>query len=285
MSKPSDPDPPLPQKRPTTSAKAADTIVSVTARNNNLPAVLARNPWLIYVLPLAMFMLVGALEPKPPAAGAADDGAQASAWELPYRYYPLVYTLKIALTVAAIAFVWPGYRQFPLRLTAWSIAAGVIGAVIWIGLCTLRLEEQLLAPLGLDTLLGLGTRSAFNPLEQLAGNPAWAYGFLTIRLLGLVIVVPLIEEFFLRGFLMRFFVRPDWWNVPFGDVNVTALAIGTLVPMAMHPGELLAAAAWFSLITLLMVKTRNIWDCVAAHAITNLLLGIYVLATGEWSLM
>jgi hypothetical protein len=34
-----------------------------------------------------------------------------------------------------------------------------------------------------------------------------------------------------------------------------------------------------------MLRTRNIWDCVAAHATTNLLLGIYVVATGEWWLM
>jgi membrane protease YdiL (CAAX protease family) len=53
----------------------------------------------------------------------------------------------------------------------------------------------------------------------------------------------------------------------------------------MHPGELLAAAVWFSMVTWLMVKTRNIWDCVVAHAVTNLLLGVYVVATGQWQLM
>ena len=39
------------------------------------------------------------------------------------------------------------------------------------------------------------------------------------------------------------------------------------------------------MVTWLMVRTRNIWDCVVAHAITNLLLGIYVVSTGEWQLM
>ncbi len=28
----------------------------------------------------------------------------------------------------------------------------------------------------------------------------------------------------------------------------------------MHPAELLAAAVWFTLITWLMFKTKNIWD-------------------------
>ena len=55
--------------------------------------------------------------------------------------------------------------------------------------------------------------------------------------------------------------------------------------MLMHPAELLAAAVWFSLVTWLMVKTRSLWDCIVAHATTNLLLGCYVLWSGEWTLM
>jgi membrane protease YdiL (CAAX protease family) len=60
--------------------------------------------------------------------------------------------------------------------------------------------------------------------------------------------------------------------------------LGTAVPMMMH-GEMLAAAVWFSMITCLMVYTRNIWDCIVAHAVTNLLLGIYVVNSGDWHLM
>ena len=55
--------------------------------------------------------------------------------------------------------------------------------------------------------------------------------------------------------------------------------------MLMHPGELFAAAVWFSMVTWLMLRTRNIWDCVAAHAVTNGLLGAYVITTGEWQFM
>ena len=55
----------------------------------------------------------------------------------------------------------------------------------------------------------------------------------------------------------------------------------------MHPAELLAAAVWFSLVTWLMLRTPSIWDCVVAHATTNLLLGLYVVwAGGEaWELL
>jgi uncharacterized protein len=84
---------------------------------------------------------------------------------------------------------------------------------------------------------------------------------------------------------MRLVVDQQWWEVPFGKVNRLAIVLGTLVPMMMHPGELLAACVWFSLVTWLMLRTRNIWDCVAAHAVTNLLLGIYVVTSGDWKLM
>ena len=110
------------------------------------------------------------------------------------------------------------------------------------------------------------------------------YGFLAIRFLGLALIVPIIEEFFLRGFLMRFVMDPDWWEIPFGHVNFLAILAGTAVPMLMHPGEMLAAFVWFSMITWLMVRNRNIWDCVAAHVVTNLLLGIYVISFGQWFL-
>ena len=97
--------------------------------------------------------------------------------------------------------------------------------------------------------------------------------------------MPVIEEFFLRGFLMRFVVAPDWWNVRIGVVNRAAVVAGTVVPMLMHPGEVLAAAVWFSAVTWLMIRTRSLWCCVGAHAVTNLLLGIYVVASHNWWLM
>jgi CAAX prenyl protease-like protein len=106
-----------------------------------------------------------------------------------------------------------------------------------------------------------------------------------VRFIGLVVIVPVIEEFFLRGFLMRFVQAERWWEVPFGTVNRLAVIAGTAVPMLMHPQELIAALVWFSAVTWLMTRTRSIWDCVLAHAVTNLLLGLWVISSGEWWLM
>lgn len=273
--------------------------------------LLERYRFLTFVLPLAVFLVGNMLEPKPPeksvkAATSANEfadeqtGSVGGALEIvdsldservptgyvPYRYYPLVYTFKIALTLAAMVFVWPGYRAFPWRASPLALAVGVVGAVLWIGLCKLGLEARILRALSLDELVPLGTRSAFNPLAELAATPLLAYGFLGVRFFGLCCVVPVIEEFFLRGFVMRFVMHADWWQIPFGSVNRTAVLVGTAVPLMMHlGGEMLAAVVWFTLVTWLMVRTRNIWDCVVAHAVTNFLLGVYVVLSGDWWLM
>ncbi|HEY2840584.1 MAG TPA: CAAX prenyl protease-related protein [Pirellulales bacterium] len=284
--------------------------------------LLAKHPWLTYVLPLAVFLVLTTLEPKPPEPAAPAPAAVVAAdaplpfdpealaenevkpdaepqpdknetqpkagWfgvDIPYRAYPLVYSVKLALVAAAMWFVLPGYRQFPWRFSPLSVIVGVVGVFVWVGLCHLQLEQKLLPKIGLGFLVDSGQRSAFNPLVELAANPLAAYGFLAIRFIGLALIVPVIEEFFLRGFLMRIFVHENWNAVPFGSVNAAAVAAGTIMPMLMHPSELVAAAVWFTMVTLLMVRTRNIWDCVIAHAVTNLLLGVYVVTWNQWHLM
>jgi CAAX prenyl protease-like protein len=240
--------------------------------------------YLVYLLPFFVFMLVGSLEPTPKEPGGAAIGLA-----IPYAYYPWVYAAKISLTVAAILFVLPGYRDFPLKFGRLAIVVGIIGGPLWIGICQLDLEHSYLQPLlkqiGLGNIIGAGDRAAFNPFEQLADRPAAIWSFLAVRFLGLVIVVPILEEFFLRGFVMRFFMDRQWWEIPFGKTDRLAVILGTAVPMTMHPGELFAAFVWFSMITWLMLRTRNIWDCVVAHALTNLILGVYVVSTNTWRLM
>lgn len=243
------------------------------------PAWLAQYPWAPFIVPFAVYMLCGSLEPT------ADKPFSLLGLSIEYGAYPIVYTIKIALTVLAIVAVSPGYRQFPLRLSPLAPMVGVVGVVLWIAICKLELETNLLGPLGLSSFVDLGRRPGFNPLSELADRPPLAYGFLLIRFLGLAAVIPLIEEFFIRGFLMRFVIDADWWKVPFGTLTPIAVAVGIILPMLSHPAEVFAAAVWFTLITWLMFKTKNIWDCVVAHAVTNLLLGFWVVATGDWQFM
>ncbi len=243
---------------------------------------LRRWPWATFLLPLLVFMLVGELEPSPPDP---EWGETPGRFGITYADYPTVYSIKIALTTLAMLVVLPGYRTLAWRFSPLAVVVGLLGGPLWVGICRLQLEARLLGQLGWESALEAGQRSAFNPLVELADQPAWAFAFLAIRLFGLVIVVGVIEEFFLRGLIVRYFVDVDWWRVPIGQVTPAALVAGTAVPMLMHPGELLAALVWFSLVSWLMVRTRNLWDCVMAHMLTNLVLGLWVLYSGDWWLM
>jgi membrane protease YdiL (CAAX protease family) len=284
---------------------------------------LSRYPWVTFVLPMAVFMLLTTFEPTPPHNFDPDaaenitelrtqldraEKLEAKAGGLlptfSYQQYPWIYSAKIVLVILTMVAVLPGYRTFPWRVSFLSIVVGVVGVLLWIVLCHLRLEPKIIGPvdrflggliyesepeqdpsIGLIGMLGTGERSAYNPLLYLSDQPALAWLFLAIRFVGLALVVPVIEEFFLRGFLMRFAVNEKWWQVPFGAVTRAALIVGTAVPILMHPGELFAAFVWFSLVSWLMVRTKSIWDCVVAHGVTNFLLGVYVVMFDQWQLM
>jgi CAAX prenyl protease-like protein len=264
-----------------------------------------QNPWLVFLLPLVVFMVAGSFEPAAPT----ERGASSPAWidlGIEYRHYPLVYSIKILLTCMAMIYVLPGY-QHVLRQSGtpstrgasrdaklepcyadsvagsnlMAVVLGVLGTAAWIGLAWVQKDLQ--ERFGWSP--PVGARSGFNPLAELSNIPIWAYGFLAIRFIGLGLIVPVVEEMFLRGFLMRFFIAPDWWRVPVGTVNRAAFAAAVVVPVLMHPREAIAAAVWFSAVAWLLVRTRSIWSCILAHAVTNLLLGIYVVASGNWWLM
>lgn len=249
----------------------------------------ARRPWAPFLLPMAVYMIGATFLPGPPDTAT---GAEADNWfGLRFNQYPLVYAAVIAATAATVvACRRPVLAQFPLRVSPLAVLVGVVGVVLWVGICGMGIEDRLVAALGENSdpvaLLGLSPRQAFNPFEQLDSRAA-VWGFLAVRLFGLALVAPVIEELMLRGWLMRHLAtdgyRPEFWMVPFGVVTTASVIVGTAFPMLYHP-EKLAALVWFSLVTWLMVRTKNFWDCVAAHAVTNFLLGVWVVWRGAWEL-
>jgi uncharacterized protein len=274
------------------------------------PAVSERYRLLAFILPLVIFAGMSALEPSaaPSEVSTLETGADPadaiteqladeselttngnSWWPLPASAYPIVFSLKVVLTGLCVAFFWRFYcREFPLRVSWLAFVVGVVGVVAWVGLWHLHAEDWLIELLGgpdstAASWLGLSERVAFNPLENASESPGMAWGFLAVRFIGLVLLVPIIEELFLRAFFMRYVMHDNWWQIPFGEVNRMAVIVGIALPVLYHP-EKLSALVWFSMVTWLMVRTRNFWDCVVAHAVTNLLLGIYVVTFSQWAL-
>lgn len=250
------------------------------------PPFFSRKNWLMYVIPMGLYLGLTSFEPSQPLPGEA---AEPGILGLTYDQYPMIYAGKLLLVIGSLLLCSPAWRQWPFKVSWQAIAVGVVGVVAWIAVCSLKAEERLMAALGPEHwangvlgMLGLGMeRPAYNPFEQYGDTPFILYGFLAVRFVGLSIVVPVFEELLLRGWLMRNMVSPEFWTVNFGRVTTSAVVIGTAFPMLYHP-EKLASLVWFSMITWLMVRTKNYWDCVAAHAVTNFLLGVYVVIYGEW---
>jgi len=213
-----------------------------------------------FVAPLAAFFLLTALEGQE--------------WAKPY--YAALYPLKLVVVVALLVKHRRAYPAFSARGIPLALAVGALGCVAWVLLSRIDLAAYL--PESVASWL-IGKRANFAPDLATLGDRA----LLAVRLLGLALVVPLAEEIFWRGFLLRYLVRDDFESVPIGTYAPFSFWVVTLLFTAVHP-EILAAFVWGAAINLLCYRTRNLWACVVAHAVTNALLGAYILTTGDWRL-
>jgi CAAX prenyl protease-like protein len=218
------------------------------------------NPILAYCLPFALFLLFGAVEAWPPLVS----------------FYPWIYTLKIGTVAGAWWWLRASYPAPARAGLGLGLLVGVVGVAAWVGLSLLNLESLL------PGWARFGQRGAYNPFEAIV-SPVGQWAFVAVRMTGLAVVVPLIEEVFWRGFLLRYLVKEDFETVPIGTFTPGSFAAVTLVFAAAHP-ELVAALVWGAAVNGLLYHTRNLWACVVAHAVTNLLLGVYILAFGAWAL-
>jgi len=215
-----------------------------------------------YVAPFALFLLLTTFETE--VAGG----------------YPWLYTGKIVFVTGLWWTLRGRYPRLSRKGTGSAISVGIAGCVLWIAVSGFNLEEPLRDMLP-DWLFG-GARAAFNPFEQI-GSPAARWAFLVMRMFGLAVVVPLVEEVFWRGFLIRYLVRDDFEQLPIGTFTLFSFVVVTILFATVHP-EFLAALLWGAAVNGLLYRTKNLWACVVAHMTTNLLLGIYIVVAGQWQL-
>src|SRR5262249_40204111 len=107
--------------------------------------------------------------------------------------------------------------------------------------------------------------------------------FIMFRTIGCVVLVPILEELFWRGWLARWLIKAeDFRSAPLGAYTPASFCIGMLLFASEHGPfwdvGLIAGAAY----NWLMWRGKSLADCILAHAVTNGCLSIYVLATGQW---
>jgi hypothetical protein len=96
-----------------------------------------------------------------------------------------------------------------------------------------------------------------------------------IRIAGAALVVPVMEELFWRSFLMRWIAAPDFESVEPSQLGFKSFVITVLLFGVEHNlwlAGIVAGAAY----SLLYMRHRTLWSPILAHAVTNGLLGIWV---------
>jgi CAAX prenyl protease-like protein len=105
---------------------------------------------------------------------------------------------------------------------------------------------------------------------------------LAVRVAGSALLVPVIEELFWRGWMMRWLVNNNFEQVPLGTYVPAAFWITAILFASEHGSYWDVGLAAGVVYNWWMVRTRSLADCIVAHGVTNGLLAIYVIATGAW---
>ncbi|MGB5988056.1 MAG: CAAX prenyl protease-related protein [Desulfobacterales bacterium] len=212
-----------------------------------------QKPWLPYVLPFALFLLLTA----------------------PLKYVPdLSPQLYIAKTMLVGALLWGWRKAYRPDLTfgltpgqaLTALSCGLLVLVLWIA------PEAYLPQ--------LGQPAGFNPHAVGWSRPA-TLGLILVRLMGASLVVPLMEELFWRSFLMRYLINPDFRSVPLGAFSWFAF-LGTSILFGLEHHRVVPGIIAGLLYGLLLIRQKNLNGVILAHGVTNLGLGIYVLLTENW---
>ncbi len=182
-----------------------------------------------------------------------------------------MYGIRVIAAAGALWYFRKSYRDLDFSFGPVALGLGAAVCAMWIGLDRFASIAPAAAP------------AAFAQ-ASLSARSAW----ITVRLIGAVITVPIAEELAFRGFLLRRLVDADFESVfvrnrsfprsfPWMPFVVSSLAFGIL-----HGDRWLAGAIAGMVYAFAMFRRGRLGDAVAAHAFTNLLLAAWVLVTGNW---
>jgi len=222
-------------------------------------APLERRKLIAFTLPLAVFLLLQAL------AGLLPKGSQLF-WLASPRFW--IYPAQTFLCGGALIWFRREYDLGAPRRLGLTIAIGLLVFGLWV------------AP---QAWLGFPPRlEGFNP-ETFANQPAAYWITVLLRFLRLVVVVPFLEEIFWRGFLLRFFINEKFHAVPMGAFSWLSFAVVTLGFGFSHsPSDWIAAVLTGALYNGVAYWSKSLSSCVVAHAVSNLLLGLWIMQTRQW---
>lgn len=232
--------------------------VGVLARGLSFPA-----PAVARALPFAVFIGLMAAEPWLATQLAA---------QLPGMIDPRwLYGIRAALVAGLLFVFWPSFteltaaRRPSIKQLGLALAAGLLVLVLW-----------LLLDFGVFVLGQSG--SGFEPLAS-DGSVDWSLALM--RLAGSALVVPLMEELFWRSLVMRWLEEADFSLVDPARIGLRAVLLSSIV-FGLEHSQWAAGMLAGLVYGWLYIRSGNLWVAIAAHAVTNAGLGLWVLASGAW---
>ena len=229
---------------------------------NLLPSRVKSSPIAVRVIPFLVFLCLTAAQPMFGAAG---------------KFW--IYLAKTLVGGWLILEARPFIPEMRWRLSVVAVGAGVFGFVVWVGL------EDFLRALGVNPAFAVITvkssAAAWNPNEFFGEGSAMAWFFIAVRILGSVLVVPALEEVFFRSFVYRAIKQTDFEAVALGAFFPVPFLVTSLLFGFEHQ-EWLAGILYGFICQGLVCWKKRLGDAVVAHAITNLLLGVYVVTQNAW---
>lgn len=162
------------------------------------------------------------------------------------------------IVVSIALYYYRAHYKFKVRLGGTSFFWGLLIFILWVALSEFHM-----------------------PAKAGSFEPGGAF-VIFIKLLTGVILAPIIEEFFTRFYLLRILISENWKNVPLGKFTWTSFIVTVLFFGFSHTFWIsgLVAGVIFNVIYYIYNRMD---ECVMAHAWANLLLGIFVIISQEYS--
>jgi len=206
------------------------------------------------------------------------------------------YAARTLLVTALLLILrpWRGYAPLRMKNLPLALGVGVLVFILWVGLEHNAVKEAFPGLTLFYEKYGIGLlkpgelRNVTENWVHLNGELLHPYDpkltgwpLFWVHMFGTSITVGIFEEFFWRGFLYRWMQGSPFLKIDLGRFEWKMFAV-IAVLFAIEHNEWLAGILCGLLFGWLVIRTRDIWAAVIAHALTNFLLGLYAVHCGYW---
>jgi CAAX prenyl protease-like protein len=123
--------------------------------------------------------------------------------------------------------------------------------------------------------------STGNPADVFGKGSSLAWFFNIVHIVGMTLVVPPLEEVFYRSFVYRYVASPNFLAVPMNRFLPLPFFV-TIGFFGLSHNEWLTGIICGAAYQWLVIRKNRLGDAMTAHAITNFLLGVYIVWRGAW---